>query len=303
MARINIEDSLFRDSRWLDLIIKTGCQHRALGLLARAWILAQEHWLEYGHVPAKAWLKDLNILIDVELAKRLSDGNVYVKGSKTAFGWLEQRVAAGRKGGLTKRVQGEATAKRPLDPAKHTLDPAKPLTLSPPLTLTQIIKNKTKEEKPAQAPSPPIGSDLSVSPTNLEFSDSKKPTGKAVATFIAAYCDAYRERYGARPEIVGKDTGIVNRLLRAVGPLRATQIVQAYLQMGDRWFLTKAHDLATLEANLTKVSTALQTGFEDPAKEQAWNKTVKEFNSMTQEDTDGTDVVYGADEAPGGGLR
>lgn len=107
MARINIEDSLFKDARWWKLIIKVGCQYKGLGYLTKAWILAQEHWIEYGNVPSKAWPEELDILIEMELAVRNDDGSVYVKGSKKAFSWLEQRVEAGRKGGLKKRTQNE----------------------------------------------------------------------------------------------------------------------------------------------------------------------------------------------------
>lgn len=105
MARINIEDSLFKDSRWWNLMIKLGCQYKGLGYLTKAWILAQEHWIEYKAIPLKAWPKELDILIEVELAEKTDDGFVYVKGSKKAFGWLEQRVEAGRKGGTKKRTK------------------------------------------------------------------------------------------------------------------------------------------------------------------------------------------------------
>jgi len=140
MARVNIEDSLFKDNRYTDLIIKTGCQYKAIGLVTSAWILAQEHWIKHRCVPAKAWRKDLNILIEVELAELLENGDVYVKGSKTAFLWLEQKVEAGRKGGLVKKT--EAGAKHTLPPAKRDQAAPKPLTLtpslSPTLSLTQV---------------------------------------------------------------------------------------------------------------------------------------------------------------------
>lgn len=98
MARINIEESLYRDTRWLRLVAKVGCEYKALGMITTAWTLAQRHWLAKGMVPEKVWPKDLDLLIEFELANRI-EGGVYVKGSKTAFKWLEQRSAAGRSGG------------------------------------------------------------------------------------------------------------------------------------------------------------------------------------------------------------
>lgn len=146
MSRINIEESLFRDQRWINLLIKTGCQYKAMGLLASAWILAQQNWLKFGYVPKKAWPKDLDILIDVELAIVQEDGNIYVKGSKRSCSWLEQRVEAGRKGGLVKSANYSANVdKNSLAAASGSLAEAsgslanssktKPLPLPLPLPL------------------------------------------------------------------------------------------------------------------------------------------------------------------------
>lgn len=112
MARINIENSLFKDARFLDLIIHCGCRFKALGLITSAWILAQEHWLKYRAIPKKAWAKELDILVKLELAEPLENGDIYVKGSKKAFSWLEQKSEAGRKGG------------RPSNQIKHQLEKA-----------------------------------------------------------------------------------------------------------------------------------------------------------------------------------
>lgn len=96
MARINIEDSLFKDDRFFDLCLKLGSKRLALGTLLEAWILAQKHWIKFKCIPAIAWKNDLNVLIEVELAKRQEDGSVYIKGSERSFKWLEQRSNAGK---------------------------------------------------------------------------------------------------------------------------------------------------------------------------------------------------------------
>lgn len=134
MARINIEDSLFTDSRWIDLLIKVGCKHKALGLLTGAWILSQKHWLKHRGIPKKAWPKEFDILIEVELATRQDDGLVYVKGSKKAFVWLEQKSESGRKGGqATAKLHG-ASAKRRVASAKRA--PSDSIACEKPLTLS-----------------------------------------------------------------------------------------------------------------------------------------------------------------------
>lgn len=103
MARINIEDSLFRDHRFMDFIIKMKNPDAALGALVRAWILAQKWYLTPEKtIPIADWEKQRlpSEIIEVGLAE-ISDGKVRVVGIDDQFAWLEQRVIAGRKGGLS----------------------------------------------------------------------------------------------------------------------------------------------------------------------------------------------------------
>lgn len=77
--------------------------------MAQAWVLAQNNWIEHRSVPVSEWIDDLNVLIEVGLAEKINDELIYVKGSKKAFLWLEQRVEAGRKGGLANRTMTQAS--------------------------------------------------------------------------------------------------------------------------------------------------------------------------------------------------
>lgn len=92
----------------------------------------------------------------------------------------------------------------------------------------------------------------------------KKPSkdSKKVGTdkVIAIYCSAYDSRYQARPEIDGKTIGLVKSLLKTHSPEKLSDLIKAYLQMDDPWFKTKNHDFPTFRENLTKISTAMQTG-------------------------------------------
>lgn len=92
----------------------------------------------------------------------------------------------------------------------------------------------------------------------------KKPSrdSKKVGTdkVIAIYCAAYDSRYQARPEIDGKTIGLVKSLLKTHSPEKLSDLIKAYLQMDDPWFKTKNHDFPTFRENLTKISTAMQTG-------------------------------------------
>lgn len=88
---------------------------------------------------------------------------------------------------------------------------------------------------------------------------------------IAAYVDAYRQRYGAQtcPDLRGKMQGVMKRLATEVPIERLRLLLQTYLQMPDPWFATKCHDLVTFSENLGKVGLALDGGRANPS-EKTW---------------------------------
>lgn len=109
MARVNIEDSLYRDNRFIELYIKLGSLETALGALIRVWSVAQKFYLlDDRRIPIEEWKKQkLNdSVIDVGLAENVN-GRVRVAGSDEQFKWLAQRVDAGRKGGQSKGKQSK----------------------------------------------------------------------------------------------------------------------------------------------------------------------------------------------------
>lgn len=115
MARINIEDSLFKDPRFMKLMIKVWDRHKALGMVTDAYILAQQHYLneESGRlIPLESWahseLGDALILCGLAVAEK---EGIYVCGSEKQFKWLLQRQNAGRQGG--KKTQENRARKRP----------------------------------------------------------------------------------------------------------------------------------------------------------------------------------------------
>lgn len=114
MARLNIEDDLHKDNRFINLIIKFGCRKKALGALVEAWMLAQQHYLDEANdrlIPLKNWeSQDIaNELIEVGLAVRHANG-IKMVGSDKQFAWLLQRQIAGKKD----KKKRKASSKRPL---------------------------------------------------------------------------------------------------------------------------------------------------------------------------------------------
>lgn len=101
------------------------------------------------------------------------------------------------------------------------------------------------------------------------FEPPEKPSRPPKATapdgvnlVIKFYCDTWREVYRAErsPDIRGKDAGMLKTLTKDLGKDRAMELVKAYLEMRDSWFLTKRHDVPTLMQNLNAISLFAQNG-------------------------------------------
>jgi hypothetical protein len=102
MARINIEDSIYRDERFHKLSAFEG-YYKALGICVAAWDLAHRWFNKHPEnlIPFSVWdeKNELSLLEKYGLAERRDNG-VYVKGSSTQCDYLTKRVEAGRRGGL-----------------------------------------------------------------------------------------------------------------------------------------------------------------------------------------------------------
>lgn len=118
MARINLEDSIYKDGRFIDLCIKLGSKWTALGAIVEAWAFAQD-FVEIenpcGIAPLEDWKKKkiCDAIIDVDLAE-IRGNSIYVRGSEHQFKWLVDAKVKGKKGGDAKA----STAKPSHTPAK-----------------------------------------------------------------------------------------------------------------------------------------------------------------------------------------
>lgn len=157
MARINIEDSLYKDKRWEKLLIKTGDSRIAKGAILEAFTLAQEHFQNAsteGLIPFRDWeISDMHpALLDSGVAEKREKG-IYVMGMKTNFVWLEQKSNAGRKSAETRKaklneaernstdvngcstdVNGCSTESNGSQPPTHSLSPTHSPSLNTPPT-------------------------------------------------------------------------------------------------------------------------------------------------------------------------
>lgn len=102
MARTNVEDRLYIDSRFTRLCIKLGNRHQALGACVDAFRLAQDYWFPGRRpIPLHVWERQgmENALIEVGFAEKKEDG-IYISGSETQFAWLFKSQSGGKKSGL-----------------------------------------------------------------------------------------------------------------------------------------------------------------------------------------------------------
>lgn len=291
MARINVEERLYSDKRWTKLVIKLQDEEKALGALVRAWSTAQHYWKLNDHgIPKGVWkTQELNnALIDAGLAIENGDF-IKMVDSEIHFAWIRQKVKAGQAGGIESgKSRVEKIEEFPKqDEADGSADKRSEASSSSSSSYSNSLNTKyTKGEKNLKIVSDgaleakPLGTQLKlISETQIQKNPvKKKPAVEGVNVLIAEYVKAYQKRYGSktRPDVSGKVQGEMGRLLQDLPLDRIVELIQVYLQMDDRWFLTKAHDFTTFVGNINKISLALDTGQNPDSKITNWDEVFKE---------------------------
>lgn len=269
MPRLNVEEEWFTDPRRTRLATLVGGVLQADGVALTAWKLAQHYWFKGRElIPEHAWkgsgLPDA--LFECGLAERQPDGRIYVRGSEDKFAWyqpkIEQRLNAAPRGGRARMRGAKRDAKgrllssrKPADIQPNPAEPSPSSSLSSsPSVSSSVSPSGSKEKLPYS-----VGSAPSAAPSETEAPEGVR---SPIGFFIANYVNAYQVRYGsrARPDLSGKVQGQIRRFVTETPLDRACELIQAYLQMNDGWFLTKAHDFGTFIENLSKVGLALDTG-------------------------------------------
>lgn len=82
--------------------------------------------------------------------------------------------------------------------------------------------------------------------------------GATVADAVATYCMAWKEKYGSRPDLLGKDKALLKGLVRDLGVARAVALIRHYLTMDNPWFLQRQHDVTTLHMRHLIVSADME---------------------------------------------
>lgn len=241
MARINIEDSIFKDARFIDLCIFYGDKQKALGVIAWAFIIAQKHFLDEANdrcIPLNEWQRQgcESKLIELGFAEKRDNG-IYVCGSEKQFGWLVQRSNAGKSAKAPNRIKRQkkvTTVERPLtdeQPLTLTLSPS--LSLSPSLTHSPNLKNSKNKKIPAD-----------------------KSGGSEVWNH---YCQSFEKRYGVKPVRNAKVNSQCKQLHERLGG-DAVGVIDFYMAHNDSWYLKNQHDFGSLLAKAESLFTQWQRG-------------------------------------------
>lgn len=257
MPRINIEDSLFKDRRYINLILLVGDADKALGMIVNAWVVAQVFWMKNkSPIPEKEFAKHSlsSALIECGLATKNEDGSIYMRGSEKQFSWLKQRQESGRKGGLKSKRNSLSVAKR----GKAGLSGSK--RGQPSSSFSSSFSSSVSDCLNPATPPPPTAPAPSANSTESPTTDSGRSESEEVSKAIAIFCQEYKRRYSVNYRMTGKDVGIIKRMLSSVGLPVFERLCVAYVDMPDQWFLTRRHDLVTFESSFAKVSQFEQSG-------------------------------------------
>ena len=270
MARTNFEESVLGDPNYGDLLVKVGCQYKTKGLLITAWQLAQKHWLQYKGVPKNKWPAALDVLLEFKFATietRDSEEFVYVTGSKEHCAFLETKVEAGRKGGLSR------------SPSKtKTLKQNRSRTEAEPKHNRSTTEAKASETEASYS----ISNSLINSPTeNYEIAALLEQPPLPVLTeakgVVGMWCAAYKRRYGFNYDVSKQEAGQLTNFGKGRSTDRIQLLFACYFAISDKYYQKEKHPVWLFFKDRAKINAAAQTG-KDPSRPD-----FEDLFSLTQE--------------------
>lgn len=208
MARINVEDSIWSDSRFMQLCLLLGDQFKAVGCLVVAWKTAQQHWCPNRNpIPKKAFLEaGLPIeLVKANFADVVEGEAILMRGCDKHFAWWFEKQEAGRKSAEARKEKyGSAQPVR--TPVRDSRTPVRETsnttrTAPEPLTLTLSLDTINKPQT-GGAPLPSVAECVGLeSDKKAQFDFEKifeaypRPLGKKDGLVIAKRSITTQENY------------------------------------------------------------------------------------------------------------
>lgn len=253
MARINIEDKIWSDSRFKALAHRLGDEEKAVGRMIRAWRVAQEWWVKDQQlIPENIWAMNQlgDELFECMLARKTRDG-IYVSGATEQFSWLIAKKKAGKLSGVSRRkkkkIEQDAISVR--TQREQNAIKNEPLTLTPSLSppLSQSLFSNTNTEKKEKTKTP-AGSQATTT-GNQELN----------RRIWLAYLEGYRQRYKTDPVRNATVNAQVVSLSRRLGE-EAVEVVKFYLTHNKGFYVEKCHPIGLCLADAEALRTQWARG-------------------------------------------
>ena len=253
MARINIEDSLFKDDRFINLVILMGSKQLALGHIVSAWMLAQKYWVPNKQkIPEDKWKESGNseLIIKAGLANR-TPGGIYVCGTQENFNWLLEARINGKKGGFKKAVRKNSNATHPMKSLKNPASQAKPIVGSSSSSSSSsflFTPSSNLNLEGTLAGVPPNDESLILEERNK----NGEAPGITNQTW-QVYSEAFFSRYKTKPLRNAMVNGQIKNLIGRVGKDIAPPLAKFYLTQNDAWYLKNTHSMGDLLRDAEKL--------------------------------------------------
>ena len=263
----------------------------ASGILLHFWLESQSNGFWKGTkeeiIRFIAFYKDrkeecFQALLNNRFISEGSDGLFVIRGNRQHIEAIvknrEQKSAAGKIGGKISAKNRKTKGEKPNDINVNQTEPSK--TKQPQANSIQFNtiqeEEKNKESRTLSAPRV-IQPDLPEfdrpdskphfdTPNKIPQPPPKPKSGKPFKGFgpridglVQFFRDEHGKKYpGTELAVTNAEKASLKRILQAVeDPESAKVLIAKYLSIDDHWFKTKAHDIRTLEINLTKVQTAV----------------------------------------------
>lgn len=84
--------------------------------------------------------------------------------------------------------------------------------------------------------------------------------GKTASEVIARYCELWKAKYKTQPAFSGKWAGNAKTLVKDHGKDKAILLVEAFMEMNDRWFLDNRHSFDLILTKLASITHYAGTG-------------------------------------------
>lgn len=246
MARINIEESF-----WLDvmhLVAKLGDQDKAIGMALRFIRLAQQKHKKGLAITEAEFQENRFDTALIGVFAEAKPSGIEAKGSEKHFAWLEQKIEAGKRGGLAK---SESKIKH-LKQNRPKRTEAKPSDTEPSYSSSYSLSFLSLNTPNASH----LGEIVETTPPEVS---------NPVGYFIGSYRKAFRARYPeANPDVRGKVQGQIKTLLKDYPLQKAIELIQVYCQMNgpNNRFKNNGHDFNTFMLNLNPIMIAMSQGAE-----------------------------------------